>query len=337
VGAQEPVEPALPAVAAAEDPELAFEESLSALHQARRAFQAVGAGGDAARLAWLPRMGRLAEQGSIGAAAWLLRNDPERPAEQKLELYVRLQGTDRAPEMLPSLRRDAAILGRLQALSLAAEIGASAVDDEVRAQALLTQAQIQEDARFVEPARKRIAEGLHRDVVRLYPGTLAAAEAEDALWRLERLEIGRLAPAFRGHDVDGNEIRVSEMTGRVVVLEFWSFDDPGVADRIARRCALNAALREERFALVGVCLDADELAFRRALEEFEVCWPTAFEGMGRVWRIRNGPRTFVLDQGRVIRHVDLDGAELEEAVGRLLQERKEAPKPSPSRAGEQNQ
>ena len=335
-GAMEPTEKASPAVSAAEDFETAFEQAVSDLSRVQRSFRAVGASGDVARLAWIPRMGELAEQGSIGAVAWLLGNDHDRSADQKMELYRRLQGTDRASEMLLTLRRDADLFGREQALRLAAEVGDSARNDEGRAAALLAEAQIQEDGRFSEPYRKRAALARHRDVVERYPGTAAALEAEDSLWRLDRLEIGRVAPALVARDVDGNQIRVSELTRRVVVLEFWSFSDPGVARRIARRHALHSARRDDRFALVGVSLDSDELAFRRALEEFDVRWPTAFEGKGNIWRIRSGPRTFVLDQDRVIRYVDVDGAELEAAVEHLLQERKEAPKPSPLRAGEQN-
>ena len=138
-----------------------------------------------------------------------------------------------------------------------------------------------------------------------------------------------MAPDFVAKDVDGNELRLSDWSRQVVMIDFWSQEDPGAEKRLASRRALFERFRDERFTLIGINLDGQESVYRRSAEEFEIDWPNVFTGGTNervIWKIR-GPANFVLGPGRVIRFTDLGVGELEGAIEQLIAEGKEVGDP----------
>lgn len=66
-------------------------------------------------------------------------------------------------------------------------------------------------------------EQLFREIVRTYPGTPGAESAERYIFEIEHLQVGMPAPEITGEDVDGHEIKLSALRGKVVVLDFWGY------------------------------------------------------------------------------------------------------------------
>lgn len=56
-----------------------------------------------------------------------------------------------------------------------------------------------------------------------YAGTKAAERADRFIFQLENLQIGMKAPEIVGTDADGNEIRLSQFAGKVVMLDYWGY------------------------------------------------------------------------------------------------------------------
>jgi hypothetical protein len=48
-------------------------------------------------------------------------------------------------------------------------------------------------------------------------------QAEDALFLLNHLSVGKVAPDIEGQDLDGKKFKLSDYRGKVVVLDFWAF------------------------------------------------------------------------------------------------------------------
>ncbi|HJN10805.1 MAG: redoxin domain-containing protein [Pirellulaceae bacterium] len=46
--------------------------------------------------------------------------------------------------------------------------------------------------------------------------------AEDALYAIRHLSVGKLAPEIKGIDISGNEFKLSDYRGKVVMLSFWA-------------------------------------------------------------------------------------------------------------------
>ncbi len=62
-----------------------------------------------------------------------------------------------------------------------------------------------------------------RRIIKMYPESKAAEKAGPYIYEIEHLQIGMVAPEIVGKDVDGNEIKLSQFRGQVVVLGFWGF------------------------------------------------------------------------------------------------------------------
>ncbi len=72
-------------------------------------------------------------------------------------------------------------------------------------------------------ADKKRADELFRTVIKEYPDSPLAEEAEGLLKHTERFDIGLRAPEIVGTDPSEKEIRLSQFKGRVVALVFWGF------------------------------------------------------------------------------------------------------------------
>lgn len=56
-----------------------------------------------------------------------------------------------------------------------------------------------------------------------FPKTKAAERAKNALFELENLQIGDVAPDFSTIDENGKPFKLSDYRGKVVVVDFWGF------------------------------------------------------------------------------------------------------------------
>ncbi len=305
------------------------------------------------------RFERLADRGSLRAAAWLLQSgalgaDPEALARRRALYDDLAAGAADAPWILAeepgvlrALRADARRLGREAARDLAQRFRSIAGDDDARAAALLAEAEA-ELAANAQPRARRRALALLRRLLGAFPGTPAAVEARDAAWRLEHLVPGTVAPDFVARDVDGNEVRLSELFGRPVIVTFWGLEEArrvrhgAAADRPAPLETWTRWLEDREAAdvvLLGVHLGEDERAFRRARAEHGVDWPTVIADPAAdevPWSIRRGPATVVLDRRGVLRFATFEAdfgpsvpGALESVLARLARPPGEAPAAEP--------
>jgi hypothetical protein len=68
-----------------------------------------------------------------------------------------------------------------------------------------------------QKARAYFAEGAKKSA----GDNALAKQFEDALYLLERLSLGKVAPEIEGEDLDGKHFKLSDYRGKVVVLDFW--------------------------------------------------------------------------------------------------------------------
>lgn len=325
--------PTSPAAAPTTD----FDLLHARFEDARQGLAPAPGGVDVAKQAFRAQFAELSAAGEGRATAWLLRSFPlEETAargelEQRLELYGHLVRDEANSawllepelEVFSTLLRDRDVLGRPIAIRLAEEFARASTVDETRARALGTAADLEAHWTDTHAARRARASQRHAEVLARFPGTEQAQASADALWQLTKLRIGKPAPEFVTRDVDGNEIRLGDLRRRVLVVEFWSADDPGVRAWAAHRAGLVERHLDDRFFLLGVNLDADPLRFRRALGDLGIEWSNAFEGGNRaqaIWRVHEGGTNLVLDADGVVRFTNLSGAELEAAVAVLIEE-----------------
>jgi len=291
------------------------------------------------RLAFRDQMTDLADAGSPRALAWLAAHFAVEPArapeagriEDELldRLLPQFAGeswlADRELDVVATLAADAEALGFERAAGFAHSIFAVTPSADLRARALMAEARIVAPPNCADRGRRGRAVALLRGELAHHPDHALAHLCTDAIWRLENLAPDSVAPDFSARDVDGNELRLSDWFGKVVLVDVWSFENRECGVRLAGRQALVDRHQSEPFALLGVDCDREELAFRRAWESHELRFPCAFEGgsHGRVqsaWHLDGAPTNFLIDRAGLIRAVGLDGDALDAAVAALLAE-----------------
>ena len=80
--------------------------------------------------------------------------------------------------------------------------------------------------------------------------------------------------------LDGREVDLAKLTGKVVLVEFWSATcGPCVAEMPTVK-AVYEKLHDRGFEVVAISLDDKETALRRFVKEKELPWPQHFDGKG---------------------------------------------------------
>jgi peroxiredoxin len=142
------------------------------------------------------------------------------------------------------------------------------------------------------------------------------------------LGVGGMAPATEGQTVLGEDLRLTDYRGRIVVLTFWSTSCRPCMQMIPQEKALVERYRDKPFALLGVNTDQDRQTAVTTVTDHQIDWPNWWDaprdgGSGMIsqqWNIRFQPTVYVLDHKGVIRHKHLRGDRLVTAIDSLLQE-----------------
>ncbi len=155
------------------------------------------------------------------------------------------------------------------------------------------------------------------------PNHRLRAEAEGRI-RFSRLRQNPIDLRFTA--VDGREVDLRKMRGKVVLLDFWATRWAPSVEEELNILPVYRKYHERGFEVIGICIDTE--AGRHWLGEFvekhDMPWPQYFDGkqwdgeLVKTFSIFGLPETLLLDQRGMIAATNPFGAELEPAVRRLL-------------------
>ena len=142
-----------------------------------------------------------------------------------------------------------------------------------------------------------------------------------------KVAIGAIAPDLEFPDPDGKMRKLSDLRGKVVLLDFWASwcspcrrENPNVT-------RIYGQYHDKGFEVFSVSLDSDAASWKRAIEADKLVWPNHVSDLMKwqskaaaIYGVRSIPSTFLLDkEGRIVQR-DLRGAELERAVKQLVEQ-----------------
>ncbi|HEY0257370.1 MAG TPA: TlpA disulfide reductase family protein, partial [Candidatus Methylacidiphilales bacterium] len=262
-------------------------------------------------------------------AAFLLLPVPARAADDNVQselkslvdtINAKLKGGEvTEQELAPELKEFDAILARH-----------SEEKDDAAAQVLFMKAMLYVQV-LNDPEK---SEKIFNELQAKFPGTRAAAAAEEATGDLKRqeaaaridaaLKVGAPFPDFKEQDVNGAPMSVSGLKGKVVLVDFWATWCPPCVMELPSVRAAYEKYHDRGFDILGVSLDQDKATLVRFLKKNKVPWPQYFDGQGfdnklaQKYGILVIPATFLLDRKGNILAKDLAGEELDEAVANAL-------------------
>jgi peroxiredoxin len=176
------------------------------------------------------------------------------------------------------------------------------------------------------PMRK-LFDGFSADVKKSYYANFldgVIAQKEELAAKLEKLNIGNVAPLFSQADPDGKLISLESFRGKYVLIDFWaSWCNPCRAENPNVVSTYNK-YKSKNFEILGVSLDNNKTRWLNAIEEDNLTWAQVSDL--KYWRnevaiqygVSSIPANFLLDKDGKIIAKDLRGPALGQTLERLL-------------------
>ena len=135
--------------------------------------------------------------------------------------------------------------------------------------------------------------------------------------------VGKPSPPLKFKALDGREVDLEKLRGKVVLLDFWATWCPPCLEEIPHVRAAYERFHKEGLEIVGISFDADRQRLEDVVKREHIQWPQYFDGGGRDaapgkdFGIRHWPTLWLLDRNGVIRYISA-GAGLERKIAELL-------------------
>jgi thiol-disulfide isomerase/thioredoxin len=176
----------------------------------------------------------------------------------------------------------------------------------------------------------QVASGSDPDKARPLLQEIAASAASDQIKEQAASELKKLDSVGKPVDlqftaVDGREVDVAKLKGKVVLIDFWAtWCGPCVGELPHVKEAYDK-LHSQGFEIVGISLDKDKDSLTRFVGEHKMEWPQFFDGLywqnkyARQFGIESIPAMWLVDKKGNLR--DVNGrAGLSDKVTKLLAE-----------------
>jgi thiol-disulfide isomerase/thioredoxin len=134
--------------------------------------------------------------------------------------------------------------------------------------------------------------------------------------------------AIKGKTLDGQEIDLDKLKGKVVLVDFWATWCPPCRRELPNIQAMYEKYHEQGFEVIGVSVDQKKEELQKFLKEAKLPWPTIYDhgaAPGQQLQERYGvlfiPETFLVDRAGKVVSLEAHGAELGVLLARLLEKK----------------
>jgi thiol-disulfide isomerase/thioredoxin len=169
---------------------------------------------------------------------------------------------------------------------------------------------------------------------------VSAAPEDIKLWTkgyLNRLDLAGKPVELKFTAVDGREVDLAQLRGKVVLVDFWATGCTPCVWELPRIKAAYDEFHARGFEVIGISCDTDKERLNKFLKEKGISWPQYFDGLGigdSKLNVKFGidgiPHMFLVDKKGLLRfdnvrasdkyHPKGDTTSLEEKISKLLAE-----------------
>ena len=116
------------------------------------------------------------------------------------------------------------------------------------------------------------------------------------------MKAGLPAPDFVLNDLDGRPVRLSDLRGKVVLIEFWATWCPPCTMAIPELNALQRKYMDRDFLILSISTDEDISTVRSYVEENEVLFPVLFDdkNVNSSYGVYNIPTVVIIDENGIV-------------------------------------
>ncbi|MBA9077349.1 TlpA disulfide reductase family protein [Rufibacter quisquiliarum] len=156
------------------------------------------------------------------------------------------------------------------------------------------------------------------------PNSRYTKSLEEKVGSKRSTAIGSLAPDIKLPSPSGQEVALSSLRGKYVLIDFWASwcgpcrkENPNVVRMYNK-------YKDKGFEIYGVSLDQDRDKWLKAIENDKLTWPHVSDlkgwesAAGQLYGVTAIPQTVLLDREGKIIAKNLRGQELEEKIASLL-------------------
>jgi len=160
--------------------------------------------------------------------------------------------------------------------------------------------------KFVESADdvKKEAEGLRKTIKADYPGLLGTSDPDEQGPKGGTLKVGAKAPDVACQDVDGKPVKLSDLAGKVVVLDFWATWCGPCKAMIPHTREMVKQYGTKPFVFVSVSCDAKRETLADFTNTTDMPWTHWWDGRGgkvaTAYEVGAFPTIYVVDHKGVI-------------------------------------
>jgi len=146
-----------------------------------------------------------------------------------------------------------------------------------------------------------------------------------ALRYISRPELARarMAPPFAIATIDGQQISMDDLQGKVVLLDFWATWCAPCREALPHIRNVAKKFQGEPLVILSVSLDSDEQKWKDFIGKNEMTWPQYCDGgfggrIAKMFDVKAIPHTFTIDADGVLQDEHIGDASIEGKLKKLL-------------------
>jgi thiol-disulfide isomerase/thioredoxin/Tfp pilus assembly protein PilF len=147
---------------------------------------------------------------------------------------------------------------------------------------------------------------------------------------VERVELARarVAPPFRFITIDGRQVSMDDLVGKVVLIDFWATWCGPCREALPHMRKIVQKFQGEPFVAISVSLDSDDKKWRKFVGENEMTWFQYRDGAGdgsmaQKFAVHEIPATFSIDADGVLEDQHVGDANIEGKLKKLIAQAQE--------------
>jgi peroxiredoxin len=127
-------------------------------------------------------------------------------------------------------------------------------------------------------------------------------------------------------DLNGKMVTLSELKGKVVLIDFWASWCGPCRHNNPRLVKLYNKFHNKGLEIYGVSLDEDADSWKKAVRHDKLIWIQVIDDKGweapsaSVYNVDMIPSSFLIDRQGIIRTINAEGPDLERSVRDLLKD-----------------